>query len=110
MALASRHCTLVLAQSTNVKLTLCINIQLALQVKLSDDYAKYGDADEGPLSPGDIGTLVEDDGSSAPYKVRAASGKTWWYKKEAIVKAEVLFQTLGRQHNLTITLAWCISA
>jgi hypothetical protein len=65
-----------------------LNAALDLQVKLSDDFAKYGDADEGPLSLGDIGTLVEDDGSSKPYKVRSAAGKLWWYQKEAIVKVE----------------------
>ncbi len=62
-------------------------------MKLSDDFAKHGDANEGPLSQGDIGTLVEDDGSRKPYRVQSASGKTWWYKKEAIVKAEVHFQS-----------------
>jgi hypothetical protein len=61
---------------------------LAPQVKLSDDFAKHDDADSGPLSLGDIGTLVEDDMSSKPYKVRSADGKTWWYRKEAIVNAE----------------------
>ena len=66
-----------------------VTAALAPQVKLSDDFAEHGDADEGPLSPGDTGTLVEDDGSGKPYRVRAASGKTWWYKKAAIVKAEV---------------------
>jgi hypothetical protein len=66
--------------------------ELLLQVKLSDDFAKHGDADEGPLTPGEIGTLVEDDGSNVPYNVRAASGKTWWYRREAIVKAEVCLQ------------------
>ena len=65
--------------------------ELVSQVKLSDDYAQYDDADEGPLARGDIGTLVEDDGSGKPYKVRSAGGKCWWYKKEAIVKAEVSF-------------------
>ncbi len=67
----------------------------ALQVKLSDDYAQYDDADEGPLARGDIGTLVEDDGSSKPYKVQSAGGKCWWYKKEAIVKAEVSLSNIG---------------
>jgi hypothetical protein len=56
---------------------------------LSDDYAQYDDADEGPLKPGDIGTLLEDDGSSTPYHVQAASGETWWYKKAAITKYQV---------------------
>ena len=70
-----------------------LNAEKALQVKLSDDFAKHGDASEGPLAPGDIGTLVEDDGTSAPYKIRSASGKTWWYRKEAVVKVEVRFQT-----------------
>ena len=62
---------------------------LGRQVMLSHDYAQYDDADEGPLKPGDIGTLLENDGSSKPYHVQAGSGKTWWYKKEAIVKVEV---------------------
>jgi hypothetical protein len=35
---------------------------------------------------------VEDDGSNVPYNVRAESGKTWWYRREAIVKAEVCLQ------------------
>jgi hypothetical protein len=65
-----------------------VTAALAPQVKLSDDFAKHGDASEGPLSRGDIGTLVEDDGSSKPYKVRSAAGKLWWYQKEAIVKVE----------------------
>jgi hypothetical protein len=57
---------------------------------LSDDYGQYDDADEGPLKPGEIGTLMEDDGSSKPYNVQSSSGKSWWYRKLAIVKFEVV--------------------
>ena len=35
-------------------------------------------------SPGEIGTIVEDDGSSKPFKVKSSDGKTWWYKKQAL--------------------------
>ncbi len=73
--------------------TVSTDLEHYLQVMLSDDYAQYGDADEGPLKPGDIGTLLEDDGSSTPYNVQTASGDTWWYKKKAIVKFKVHFQT-----------------
>ena len=37
--------------------------------------------------PGDIGTVVEDDGSSKPFRVKASSGSTWWYTAAAIEKA-----------------------
>ena len=39
---------------------------------------------DGPLHPGDIGTLYESDGSSMPYHVRTESGSTHWYRAEAI--------------------------
>ncbi len=61
-----------------------------MQVRLSYDFAQYDDASEGPLKPGDIGTLLEDDKSSKPYHVLSASGKSWWYKKKAIIKYKVL--------------------
>jgi hypothetical protein len=56
------------------------------KVSLSTGFAAYGDASSGPLAPGDVGDLVEDDGSSKPFKVEYG-GKTWWYKAEAIVLA-----------------------
>merc|ERR1719271_159419 len=29
---------------------------------------------------GEHGTIVQDDGSSMPYRVRLSSGKEWWYR------------------------------
>ncbi len=79
-------------------------------MKLSDDFSLYDDADGGPLKPGDIGTLLEYDGSSKPYNVQSASGKSWWYKKQAIVKFEVMcnFDCLlvHEVDRYEITLTW----
>jgi hypothetical protein len=54
------------------------------KVKLAPGYASHSDAEGGPLTPGDIGTLVEDDKSSKPFKIEY-NGKTWWYEKPALV-------------------------
>lgn len=37
---------------------------------MTADYKKYGDANDGPLKPGDVGTVVEADNSNVPYKAR----------------------------------------
>ena len=62
-----------------------------MQVQLSSGYEQYSDASDGPLKPGETGTLVEDDGSGKPYRVDAADGKTWWYQMEALEAAQVSF-------------------
>ncbi len=56
------------------------------KVMLSHNYTNYGDAKDGPLAPGEIGILVQDDLSSKPYRVEA-KGRRWWYHREAIVAA-----------------------
>ncbi len=38
-------------------------------VTVSKDYQTYGDAADGPLSPGKFGEVVEKDSSDVPYKV-----------------------------------------
>jgi len=53
-------------------------------VMLSPAYQECGDASEGPLTPGDVGKVVEDDGSSKPLLV-AVEGRRWWYSREALV-------------------------
>lgn len=52
-------------------------------VCLASDYRDHGDASGGPLSPGDVGTVVQDDQSGKPFKVKFGS-KSWWYKEKAI--------------------------
>eukprot|EP00002_Diphylleia_rotans_P018099 TRINITY_DN3506_c0_g1_i4.p1 TRINITY_DN3506_c0_g1~~TRINITY_DN3506_c0_g1_i4.p1 ORF type:complete len:1850 (+),score=318.73 TRINITY_DN3506_c0_g1_i4:3274-8823(+) len=54
-------------------------------VKLSDDYKQCDDASGGPLQPGDVGVVLQDDKSSKPYQVKSSTGKTWWYTKDALV-------------------------
>jgi hypothetical protein len=58
---------------------------LGCSVVLSANYVPLSDASSGPLKPGDVGTLVQDDGSSKPYKVEF-NGTTWWYAKQALVE------------------------
>lgn len=62
-------------------------------MQLSLAYANYSDADEGPLSLGDIGTLVEDDGTDKPYRVEATNGKSWWYQKGALIPFQVILNS-----------------
>mmetsp|Transcript_27917 Transcript_27917/g.73642 ORF Transcript_27917/g.73642 Transcript_27917/m.73642 type:complete len:313 (+) Transcript_27917:2685-3623(+) len=54
-------------------------------VRLSLSYRRHDDAAEGPLRPGQTGTLVRDDASDKPYLVRGADGSEWWYRRWAIV-------------------------
>ena len=58
-------------------------------MQLSPGYEHYSDASEGPLQPGVVGTLVEEDGSGKPYRVEAPNGKEWWYEKGALQAAQV---------------------
>eukprot|EP01060_Flectonema_neradi_P031662 TRINITY_DN4865_c0_g3_i2.p1 TRINITY_DN4865_c0_g3~~TRINITY_DN4865_c0_g3_i2.p1 ORF type:complete len:975 (+),score=306.90 TRINITY_DN4865_c0_g3_i2:85-3009(+) len=52
-------------------------------VKLADAHADW----EGCLKPGEIGTVVEDQGqdSPIPFRVRNAKGEDTWYAEEALV-------------------------
>ena len=38
-------------------------------VTVTDGYNSYGDASDGPLSPGIFGTVIQTDSSDKPYKV-----------------------------------------
>ena len=49
----------------------------------------------GPLEPGNIGTLLQSDGSSKQYKVQASYGRKWWYQKEAIAIADAALKGIG---------------
>ena len=54
------------------------------EVVLRTGYGRVTDAAVGPLKPGDVGTVVECDGSATPYRVRAADGAEWWYRRRAV--------------------------
>jgi hypothetical protein len=47
---------------------------------------REGAEQRGPLANGRVGTLVEDDGSSVPYKCEFG-GETYWYTAADVVKA-----------------------
>lgn len=56
---------------------------------------------------GDIGTVIEDDGSGKPFHVRASSGATWWYKAAAIERTDGVGAVTGQRvdsSNITIGL------
>lgn len=55
-------------------------------VQLSKGFANASDAADGPLRPGDIGTIVRDDHSNMPYQVDF-EGRKWWYMEGALVIA-----------------------
>ena len=55
-------------------------------MQLTPGYAAFGDASNGPLSPGDVGKLTTDDRTSKPFSVKYA-GKTYWYQAGAICLA-----------------------
>jgi hypothetical protein len=57
-------------------------------VQLAPDFEEHSDAKDGPLKPGDIGVLIEDDGSSKPFRVEF-DGRTWWYDRSALRVAEL---------------------
>lgn len=57
-------------------------------VTLSPNFYQYEDAARGPLSPGEVGIILQNDRSGKPYHVATPSGRTWWYCKDAIVAAQ----------------------
>ena len=61
-------------------------IAVGCRVQLSQHFAVYGDAKEGPLKPGDIGTVVKSKSGHANdtlYNVEF-SGRKWWYSEYAL--------------------------
>jgi hypothetical protein len=57
-------------------------------VKLAPGFEACSDAKDGPLKPGEVGTVRTDDGSSKPFHVEAADGRKWWYDVGALELAE----------------------
>ena len=53
------------------------------QVVLVSGYINFSGADEGPLKPGDIGIIIENDRSYKPFKIEF-NEKTWWYDEKSI--------------------------
>jgi len=53
------------------------------RVVLSEGYEFCGDASLGPLKPGDVGEVINDDGTAIPYEVKF-QGETWFYMDSAL--------------------------
>jgi hypothetical protein len=77
------------------------------KVALSPEYEACDDASSGPLHVGDIGTLIEDDGSSKPYRVEF-SGQRWWYTSKALTPIAHAAESRLSACNNTI-MEWSIS-
>jgi hypothetical protein len=58
-----------------------------LQVSLSAMHRFLGDALDGPLKEGQLGTVVGFDCSVKPCLVRSA-GEEWWYHRDAVILVE----------------------
>ena len=62
------------------------NIKKGDKVVLVSNYETLlnaSDASEGPLKPGDVGIVVENDNSYKPFKI-IFNDKTWWYDEKAL--------------------------
>jgi len=58
-------------------------VAVGSEVLLSSQYARFTDALEGNLTPGDVGIVSEIDDGSELYCVQH-EGSKWWYQREAI--------------------------
>ena len=59
------------------------NIKEGDKVVLVSNYQTFSDSAEGPLKPGDVGIVVENDKSYKPFKIEF-NDKTWWYDEKAV--------------------------
>jgi hypothetical protein len=57
-------------------------------VRLAAGFDGCDDAKDGPLKQGEFGTLRKDDGSGKPFQVEASGGRTWWYREDALERAD----------------------
>ena len=59
------------------------NIKEGDKVTLVSNYQTFSDSAEGPLKPGDVGIVMENDKSYKPFKIEF-NDKTWWYDVKAV--------------------------
>ena len=53
------------------------------KVTVTADYQNIDDSIKGPLTPGLVGLIIQDDESSKPFQVQYGDQK-WWYVAEAL--------------------------
>jgi len=61
-------------------------LRVGERVMLTEAYRSFGDAENGPLKPGDTTILIQDDEDSKPYKIRFKD-QTWYYREGALRRA-----------------------
>ena len=59
------------------------SIRVGDRVQLASDYRRFSDASAGPLQPGQVGIVINDD-DSRHGQVRAPNGDTWFYRYRAL--------------------------
>ena len=64
------------------------SFDVGCNVQLSSDYHLDGDAAEGPLKPGDVGILMENDDDSSEPCLVDFGGERWWYARSALQVAD----------------------
>ena len=64
-----------------------IRLKVGEKVTLTHNFRDFADAADGPLKLGDVGTIITDDQSGLPFRVKAENGNTHWYKEGALRKA-----------------------
>ena len=65
--------------------TLVRELFVGCKVKLAAGFEDVDDASSGPLSPGDVGTVLKiRTGEENSYQVKSKTGGCWWYRRRAI--------------------------
>ena len=63
---------------------------LNVAVVLAPNFGEFADANDGPLTPGERGMIIEYSGMTGHrFKVRAPPGNTWWYDAQALLTGDM---------------------
>ena len=82
--LALREAKAPLQVMTTLPIDVESSISVGCDVRLTENFHDFGDAGGGPLRPGEVGKVIQDDGSSIPYQVQTSQGRTFWYRAGAL--------------------------
>ena len=74
---------------SEMELAPTVSIPEGAFVSVTPNFRDFGDAANGPLSPGSFGILLKDDQSDIPYHVKSIpDGRTFWYRQAAIKEVD----------------------
>lgn len=66
-----------------------MKLSIGDKVKLKLSFASLDDAAQGPLAPGDVGTVVNAMADLGRIEVMSSSGEAWWYDESALALFKV---------------------